>query len=474
MRIAFVHGFPQEYHGIMYLAAVLKAEGHECEVFVTSLEKDILGALARFKPRIAGFSCTTGEHLSMARLAARVKRDLGAMTVFGGAHPTVCPEIVEHEGVDAVCVGEGEDALRELVEALERNGEIAGIRNLWVKRGGAVVKNELRPLREDLESLPRPDWSLYRKYRFLREKTTKTFIGSRGCPFRCTFCTDPYFQALYRGKGKYLRMRDPRSFAAEIREQREILRFATVTFDDEVFVWNKEWLCEFLPLYRREVGLPFFCGVRADTLNEEIVGELRDAGCYGMSFGIESGNEFIRNEIGKKGITNDQILAAAGWVKGRGIALRTTNMFCMPGETPERAWETVRLNIACRVDHPFAYIYQPLPKTGMCEYAKAHGYLEEGFSFDRLEPLHLGGNPLRLKKKGRILNIQKFFYLAVTVPWLIPLLRLLVKLPPNPLFDGVFKLCLVRSYSRYKKLGLFKTFALALKSRAIEQEVEPQ
>lgn len=111
MRIAFVHSFPQEYHGIMYLAAALKAAGHECEVFVTSLEKNILGELARFAPRLVGFSCTTGEHLAMARLAGRVRRELGAMTVFGGAHATVCPEIVEHEGVDAVCVGEGEDAL---------------------------------------------------------------------------------------------------------------------------------------------------------------------------------------------------------------------------------------------------------------------------------------------------------------------------------------------------------------------------
>ena len=473
MRIAFVHSFPQEYHGIMYLAAALKAAGHECEVFVTSLEKNILGELARFAPRLVGFSCTTGEHLAMARLAGRVRRELGAMTVCGGAHATVCPEIVEHEGVDAVCVGEGEDALCELAAAMERNGEIAEIRNLWVKRGGAVVKNEPRPLREDLESLPRPDWSLYYKYRFLREKTTKTFIGSRGCPFRCTFCTDPYFQSLYRGKGRYLRMRDPRSFAAEIREQKEILHFATVTFDDEVFVWNRDWLREFLPLYRREVGLPFFCGVRADTLTEAIVGELGEAGCYGMSFGVESGSEFVRNEIGGKGISNEQIVSAARWVKARGIILRTTSMFCMPGETPARAWETVRLNVDCRVDHPFAYVYQPLPKTGMYDYAKARGYLGDGFSFDRLEPLHLGDNPLRLEKKGEILNIQKLFYLAVRHPRLIPLLRLLVKLPPNPLFNGIFKICLVRNYSRYKKLGLRKTLAIALKTRGIAQEVEP-
>ncbi len=474
MRIAFVHSFPQEYHGIMYLAAALKADGHECGVFVTSLEKDIIGALSRFSPGLVGFSCTTGEHLQTAGLAARVKKALGAVTVFGGPHATVCPEIVEREGVDIACVGEGEDAVRELASAVERGGDISGIRNLWVKRGGAVVKNEPRPLREDLEALPRPDWSIYYKYPFLRGKSTKTFIGSRGCPFNCTFCTDPYFQALYRGKGRYLRMRAPRGFAEEIREQKEILRFSTVTFDDEVFVWNRGWLREFLPLYREMVGLPFFCGVRADTLTEEIVGELRDSGCYGMSFGIESGSEHIRNEIGKKGITNEQILAAARWVKARGIILRTTNMFCLPDETPERAWETVALNVACGVDHPFAYVYQPLPKTGMYEYARSRGFIGGDFSFDRLEPMHLNDNPLALEKKGQILNIQKLFYLAVTRPRLIPLLRLVVRIPPNPAFTLIFKLCLVRNYSRYKKLGLLKTLALAMRSRAIGQEARPQ
>jgi len=474
MRIAFVHSFPQEYHGIMYLSAVLKAEGHECEVFVTALEKNILAELSRFRPDVAGFSCTTGEHVGMSKLASRVKKDCGAVTVFGGAHPTVCPEVVERDGVDAVCIGEGEDALRELVSTLARKGDITGIRNLWVKRGGSIVKNELRPLRENLESLPRPDWALYYKYQFLRAKTTKTFIGSRGCPFRCTFCTDPYFRSLYRGRGAYLRMRNPRSFAAEIREQKETLRFKTVTFDDEVFVWNREWLREFLPLYRREVGLPFFCGVRADTLTREIVAEMRESGCYGMSFGIESGSEFIRNEIGKKGITNEQILTAARWVKENGIILRTTNMFCMPGETPERAWETVRLNVACGVDPPFAYIYQPLPKTEMYEYARRNGFLDSNFNFDRLEPMHLNDNPLKLGKKGRIRNIQRFFYLAVTRPRLIPLLRILVKLPPNPIFDAIFKLCLVRNYSRYKKLGFLKTLSLALKTHVVEQEVQPQ
>ena len=89
------------------------------------------------------------------------------------------------------------------------------------------------------------------------------------------------------------------------------------------------------------------------------------------------------------------------------------------------------------------------------------------------EPLHLGDNPLRLERKGEILNIQKLFYLAVRHPRLIPLLRLLVKLPPNPLFNGIFKICLVRNYSRYKKLGLRKTLAIALKTRGIAQEVEP-
>jgi len=78
----------------MYLSAVVESARHECGVFVTSLENNILGEIRSWNPRIVGFSMTTGEHITMVKLASRIKKEMGAVTIFGGAHPTVCPDII--------------------------------------------------------------------------------------------------------------------------------------------------------------------------------------------------------------------------------------------------------------------------------------------------------------------------------------------------------------------------------------------
>lgn len=462
MKIAFIQEFWQEYQGIMYLSAIAKKHGHKVDVFIKG-EKDFEKKICKSRPNIVGFSMTTGGQIWSVDMAKRLKRKLKVPIIFGGPHPTVCPEIINEKPVDIVCRGEGEFALIELLHCLEHSKDIKRIKNLWVKKKNKVYRNEIRPLISDLDSLPMPDWSIYFKYKFLRNKETKTFTASRGCPYNCAFCTNPLFRKLFKNKGSYVRQRNADNFLEEIKRVKKSLTLKTITFDDEIFILNKNWLKEFLPKYKKEIGLPFFCGVRADLVNEEIVDLLKKYGCYGISFGIETGNEHLRNKLLKKGITNEKIVKAAHIIKKKGIILRTTNMLCLPAEDVDKTLETINLNIKCKVDHPFAYLFQPLPKTRAFEYAIENGYLPSDFDFDHLEELHLNVNPVILKDKNKILNLQKFFYLAVKHPYLLPLIKILIKFPPNPLYGMIFKVSLVRNYSTYKRLNFLTVIKLGFK-----------
>jgi len=462
MKIAFIQEFWQEYQGIMYLSAFAKQNGHKTEVFIKG-EKNLMENICSFQPDIVGLCITTGSHNWALNVSKQLKNKLNIPVIFGGPHPTVCPGIIEKDSVDIICRGEGEYALVELLNNLGKGKDITKIKNLWVKKDNKIYKNEIRPLIGNLNILPQPDWPLYYKYKFLKDKKTKTFTSSRGCPFNCTFCTNHTFRNLFAGKGNYVRQRSADNFLEEIKSVKKVINFDTITFDDEIFILNKEWLKEFLPRYKNEIGLPFFCGLRADLITEEIADLLKENGCYGISFGIETGNENLRNVILGKGVTNEKIIKAAEIVHKKGIILRTTNMFCLPAENIDISLETLMLNIKCKVDHPFAYLFQPLPQTKAFEYSIANGYLPKDFSFDQLEELHLNNNPLILKDKNRMLNLQKFFYLTVKHPFLLPVTKTLIKLPPNAVYDLIFKISLVLNYRTYKRLSLLTTLKLGLK-----------
>jgi len=199
VRIAFVQNVYMEYPGIMYLASLLKYKGNEVEVFIGGNIGHLANEIRNFNPDIVGFSCTTGIHQFALKIARAIKSCTKAITVFGGPHPTFFPEIIKEDVVDVVCMGEGEGALSDLADAVNRKIEIRKIFNCWIKQGSQIIKNDVRPLIEDLDSLPFPDRSIYyHKYPFMN-RSQKVFIAGRGCPYKCTYCFNQSMQRLYKG-----------------------------------------------------------------------------------------------------------------------------------------------------------------------------------------------------------------------------------------------------------------------------------
>ncbi|MGD9405872.1 MAG: cobalamin B12-binding domain-containing protein, partial [Anaerolineae bacterium] len=216
MRVLFIaQQTDYEPQGIMHLSSALKAAGHEVDLAVAT-HQDPVAAAREFQPDVAAYSVITGSQRYYIDVNNRVKREVeGVFSVFGGPHPTFFPEMVEEEGVDGICRGEGEDAMVELVNALAAGGPeaVLGIANWSFKRNGdsvdaGIINNPVRPYVGDLDGLPFPDRALvYERDAISARSKIKHFLTGRGCPYNCTYCFNHALSELYRGKGRRFRQR---------------------------------------------------------------------------------------------------------------------------------------------------------------------------------------------------------------------------------------------------------------------------
>lgn len=436
-RIAFVQNIAFEYLGVMHLSAVLKKAGHEVEVFLLEQsEQSLVRQVLDFEPSIVAFSCTTGVHHWAISFASLLKQARPTLTIFGGPHATFFPELIEQPSVDIICRGEGEEAIVEIAGKLDAGEPLADTLNCHVRSNGQIKRNDLRPLIEDLDSIPDPDRSLYRsKYKYLR-KSAAAFMAGRGCPFRCSFCFNHAMQKLYAGRGRFVRLRSPDRVINEIERVKSRFNLRTIYMQDDIFVLNKKWVKEFSDLYGERIGLPMLCLVRADQADEDSIAALKRAGVKNIFFGIESGDETLRNETLKKGVTDADIRRTAALLRKYGIRFRTYNMVGLPGETLQQALNTLRINADIRTDFPWCAIFHPFPGTELGEIAARAGLMTR--SPEDAPPSFFKESILRLPQSNEIVNLQKLFYYGVKFPRLIPIIERTICLRPNPIFDFLF------------------------------------
>lgn len=436
-RVAFVQNIAFEYLGVMYISSMLKKHGHTVEMFIVGKDEDkAIGEIASFKPDLVGFPCTTGVHRWALKFAGKMKEKASCKVIFGGAHATYFPEVINESAVDIICRSEGEYAVLDIAEKMDRGADLTDTLNCWFKANGKIIKNDQRPLIENLDELPFPDRDLYiSKYPFLK-RSQKAFLGGRGCPFDCTFCFNHALIKLYKGKGKVVRYRSVDSLIAEIKEVREKYGLRTVYMQDDTFILNKKWVTEFAEKYKKEVGLPFVCLIRADLADESMIKKLSEAGCKNVFFGVEAGSEDLRNSLLKKKVTDEEIRNVAALLKKYGMKCRTYNMLGLPGETLEDAFKTVSINAEIETDYPWCALFHPFPGTELAEYAKEKGLLDA--SVDTANPSFFKDSIIKSEHKRELVNLQKLFFYGVKFPSTMPLIKRLIRLRPNIIFDLAF------------------------------------
>jgi radical SAM superfamily enzyme YgiQ (UPF0313 family) len=352
MKILFIYpGY--ENLGIEYLSSALIKNGHqtflifdpvlfnECGSirirflsFLLDYTKTILKRIAHINPDLICFSCVSDNFKWMLDIAGKIKANFDIPIIAGGIHPTSVPDLViNNDLIDFICVGEGDEAIVELINKMQI-GDDRRIRNIWSKKEGVIIPNDIRPLIENLDSLPFPDKDLYYKeYKFFSRGYL--IATSRGCPHSCTYCSNSLLREIYRDKGKYLRRRSVGNVIEELSRSMKKYKPRYVHFCDEVFTTDKIWLREFVDLYKKNINLPFACYSSPLFIDEQTAGLLGEGGCYKLQIGVQTLNENTRRNLLNRWYTNQEIEKTIKIAKKNKIYLTCDNILGLPGESEQ-------------------------------------------------------------------------------------------------------------------------------------------
>lgn len=432
--------------GIMTLSSILKKSGHSVRLLLTEelSEKKCVAKVKEYKPDILAYSITTGEHNYYIDLNRMIRSHYDCFSIFGGPHPTFKPEMIEKDGVDAICRGEGDICFLELVERMEKGKDFYDIPNLWFKKpNGDIVRNEIGPLVENLNDLPFPDRQLfYDADPALRFNGKKMFMSMRGCPNQCTYCFNHVYNKMTEGKGKMLRVRSVDNIIAEIKEVKDKYFLDCVFIDDDTFLIKPEgWLEDFAEKFSKEIRLPLFCNGRANLIYEDKMGELlKKMNCQTMCLGVECANNEVSTKLLKRYIPNEQIVKACQILHKYKIKILTQNLVGLPIDDPLKVdMETLDFNIKIKPNYAWSSILYPYPETELGKLAIQKGMFDE--NFDKIHvsnktdsALDFGDPEIKLK----IVNLHKLFGIIVQFPFLRPATDFLISLPLTRLYTWIY------------------------------------
>ncbi|PIU41835.1 MAG: hypothetical protein COS99_03425 [Candidatus Omnitrophica bacterium CG07_land_8_20_14_0_80_42_15] len=332
-------------NGIRYLSSYLKSNGVAVNMIFmpadisdfcykgkndTKKEINILkNLLNQLSPDLIGIGVMANYFNRAVRITTEIKKDFDISVIYGGIHATMCPEECL-EYADIVCVGEAEETMTELCKSKNNPDALRDIKGIYYKLGDKVKKNEIRPLEEDLDKYPFPDYSLTGDFLILNNKleriqknhmesllplhpfgvVTYRLMSSRGCPFSCTYCCNEALRQIYSGKGKYLRERSVKNVINEMLTVKNKFNIQAFRIMDDSFLHHSlEWFKEFNKLYKSSVNSPFSCLSSPGNVTVEKMKLLVDSGLRHIQIGLQSGSDRINFELYKRKISSEKTLA---------------------------------------------------------------------------------------------------------------------------------------------------------------------
>ena len=362
---------------LSYLAAVLQKEDIEVEILDLLVSKDspskIRDKLEEYQPQVVGATCVTLNYPTAARNLKVCKDfDPRIVTVLGGPHASFAVEetLLRAPWIDVLVIGEGERTLVELVRALETGAGFGQVAGIAFRDDSKVVTTEPRSLIEGLDEFPFPARNLLPLSKYRALGVPCTVITSRGCPYKCIFCSGP------RLFGRRVRFRDPKLVVDEIEYIHKELGFERLNIVDDTFTLNHRHaraVCE--EILRRGLKFQWNVFARADTVTEDILKLMREAGCAWLLFGVESAAPEILKTI-KKGTTPDVVRRGVKLTTEAGIKVFNSFIIGLPGESPETAQQS--LAFARELDRDYGakygfHLLSPLPGTELYERPADYG-----------------------------------------------------------------------------------------------------
>ena len=370
MKVALVNPaqvtrYPQTPMGLALIAAVLEKEGHQ----VTVVDANVLrlqpeGVVYRVTDAdVVGLTAMTPTVNTAASIAHYIKQaNPNSTVILGGAHAILLPEetLATIPEVDVIVRGEGEETIIDLLRALEHKQPLSKIQGISYRQDGKVISTDARSAIVDLDSLPFLAYHLLpmRGYRphppHGRALPFAAIITSRGCPYRCSYCSKPVFGDNYRGQSS-------KRVVDEIAYHKRKFGIKEFAFYDDVFTLDKQRAYAIADeIIERGLKIDWTCETRVNLVDKELLRYLKQAGCYSIAYGIESGSQEIVNTLNKD-ITLEQAEEAVSL--SREVGLQTIGYFMIgsPGESPETIRQTIQFAKNLKLDFAQFSITIPLP-----------------------------------------------------------------------------------------------------------------
>lgn len=366
---------------LAYASAVLKED--KFNVFaIDAVEKELgifnfVSLLVKEKPALILLEISTPSLAFDLETAQMLKSDLpGTIIAVCGPHATYFHEelIRDYNFIDICIRGEFEFVLLDLCRALRDNLSLHSVEGITFREKHKAITNKGRIFNADLDNVPYPDRVSFNidDYRqaFYSGKKTAMVISSRGCPFNCVFCLWPSTVG-----GRKFRARTAKNVVDEIQYLVDKMGVDEIIFDDDTFTLDNQRVKDICSeLIFRNLKIKWLCMGRVNTVNEELLRAMKEAGCYQITYGFESGSQKILDSM-RKGITKDQIRKAVKLTKKAGLSVAGSFVFGMPEESRETIKETLDFAKELNADYVQFVLASPFPGTDFFKFVKEHNLL---------------------------------------------------------------------------------------------------
>jgi len=379
--------------GISYISSYLKQFNHDTKLLILSRSFGnknyyiVRKKIDIFKPDIIGLYSVTTEYKFISNISKFIKLNYPKIfLIIGGPHATLNPDKVVKDSFDAICIGEGEEPMLELANILQKNVFPSNIKNLWIKKGNIIEKNQMAPFYQNLDSLPFPDrtmWDEYIDYKQNFLDYNISILMGRGYPYSCTYCCNHAFRKITNGN--YVRFRSPQNIIGEIRLiHKKYPLEKNIYLEVESFNANKEWaikVCNEIEKYNKSLNTPLSFGsnirITPNANFSTLFEACKRADISRLIIGLESGSEGVRKDILKRNYSNDDVIKTINLAKKYGLNYNFQVMIGIPGETIEDLKETIKICRICQPKEVLVNIFYPYPGTDLFELCKKMNLLQE-------------------------------------------------------------------------------------------------
>ena len=374
---------------LMYLASVISNRGIDCEIIdikadkktrekgaKTRISQEILEEIRRIKPSIAGITCYSPDFNDVIHISERIKEfNAKIKIIVGGIHPTLHPEDFLYNGspVDCVVIGEGEKVIGPLIDKLIKDQDISGISGVGFydnKDDKAIVRG-VAEVADDLDEIPFPAYDKINMNHYtmpnpyaIRGVYLSSFhiVASRGCPSQCSFCVSKRLAQKMADKNIF-RIRSAKNIVDEIEFLKKKYKIDAFYFADDAFTIKASkviGICD--EMIKRDLNIAWGCSTRINSVNEELIQKMKEAGCLQIDFGVESGSDKMLSLL-KKGIDVAQIKKAFALCNKYKIRTFANILLNTPEETETDLSETLKLLTEIKPSIVLFNMFIPYPGT---------------------------------------------------------------------------------------------------------------